>query len=47
MLHHVIDERVERLSRGENRPGDHATAGPRLVRFITEGMRGVCNPPLH
>jgi AcrR family transcriptional regulator len=47
MLHHVIDERVERLSRGENRPDDEATAGPLLVRFITEGLRGVCCPPPH
>ena len=47
MLHHVTDERVERLSRGENRPDDEATAGPLLVRFITEGMRGVCCPPPH
>lgn len=47
MLHHVVDERVERLSRGENRPDDEATAGPLLVRFITEGLRGVCCTPTH
>ncbi len=47
MLHHVVDERVERLSRGENRPDDEATAGPLLVRFITEGLRGVCCPRPH
>jgi AcrR family transcriptional regulator len=47
LLHHVIDERVERLSHGENRPGDGETAGPLLVRFITEGMRRACAKPVH
>lgn len=47
LLHHVIDERVERLSQGENRPGDGEAAGPLLVRFITEGMRRACAAPIH
>lgn len=47
LLHHVIDERVERLSRGENRPGDGDAAGPLLVQFITEGMRRACARPIH
>lgn len=47
LLHHVIDERVERLSYGENRPGDGETAGPLLVRFITEGMRRACAKSVH
>jgi AcrR family transcriptional regulator len=47
LLHHVIDERVERLSRGENRPGDGEAAGPLLVHFITEGMRCACAQSVH
>jgi AcrR family transcriptional regulator len=47
LLHHVIDERVERLSQGENRPGDGEAAGPLLVQFITEGMRRACAQPIH
>ena len=47
LLHHVIDERVERLSQGENRPGDGEAAGPLLVQFITEGMRRACAQPVH
>jgi AcrR family transcriptional regulator len=42
LLLHVNDKRIERLSLGENRPGDDAVAGPVLVRFITEGLRGAC-----
>lgn len=42
LLHHVNDRRIERLSRGESLPGDEATAGPLLVRFITHGLRGAC-----
>lgn len=47
LLHHVIDERVERLSLGENQPGDGDVAGPLLVRFITEGLRRACAAPVH
>ena len=42
LLHHVVDARVERLSHGENRPGDGDAAGPLLLRFITQGIRGAC-----
>ena len=42
LLHHVTDQRVERLSLGENRADDEETAAPLLVRFITAGVRGVC-----
>jgi AcrR family transcriptional regulator len=45
LLLHVNDKRIERLSLGENRPGDAAVAGPVLVRFITEGLRGACRAP--
>jgi AcrR family transcriptional regulator len=45
LLLHVNDKRIERLSLGENRPGDAAVAGPVLVRFITEGLRGACRVP--
>lgn len=47
LLHHVIDERVERLSLGENQPGDGESAGPLLVRFITDGIKGACAPSTH
>ena len=47
LLHHVIDERIERLSQGENRPGDGETAGPLLVHFITHGIRGACSGATH
>ena len=47
LLHHMTDQRVERLSRGENRADDEDSAAPLLVCFITAGMRGVCgkSPP--
>lgn len=47
LLHHVTDQRIERLSRGENLPGDHDNAGPLLVRFIANGMRGACAASTH
>jgi AcrR family transcriptional regulator len=47
LLHHVNDRRVERLSLGQNQPGDEAVAGPLLVRFIAHGMRGACGGPVH
>lgn len=47
LLHHVNDRRIERLSLGQNQPGDEAVAGPLLVRFIAHGMRGACGGPVH
>lgn len=44
VLHHVGDRRIERLSHGEIRLGDHAAAQPLLVKFIVNGIRGVCGP---
>jgi AcrR family transcriptional regulator len=40
LLHHVGDKRVERLSKGKNRPSDPG-AMPMLVAFIASGMRGM------
>jgi len=42
LLNLIADARVERLSRGANRFGDFATAGPILVRFVCAGICGVC-----
>jgi AcrR family transcriptional regulator len=47
VLHHVTDLRIERLSLGENQPGDGETAGPLLVAFLTQGIRGACAVPRH
>ncbi len=47
LLLHVNDTRIERLSFGENRPGDGHAAGPLLVRFITAGLRGACGVARH
>jgi AcrR family transcriptional regulator len=47
LMLHVTDQRIERLSLGENQFGDEAQAGPVLVRFITAGLRGACQPPRH
>ncbi|MFP5443915.1 MAG: TetR/AcrR family transcriptional regulator, partial [Betaproteobacteria bacterium] len=47
LLHHVNDQRIERLSYGQNQPGDEAAAGPLLVRFIAQGMRGACEGQVH
>lgn len=44
LLHHVVDQRIERLSRGLNRAGDGRTAGPMLVRFISAGLQAACVP---
>jgi len=40
LLHHISDRRIERLSKGKNRPSDPA-AMPLLVSFIAAGMRGA------
>lgn len=45
LLHHVTDRRIERLSLGDCVPGDVEGAGPLLVAFITQGMRGACQVP--
>ncbi|MEO5794264.1 MAG: TetR family transcriptional regulator [Rhodoferax sp.] len=47
LLHHVNDQRIERLSLGQNQPGDFDTTGPLLVRFITGGLRSACEAPTH
>jgi hypothetical protein len=44
LLHHLSDNRIERLSRGENRRGDPAAA-PMLVRFIVGGLRTALPRP--
>jgi AcrR family transcriptional regulator len=40
LLHHLTDQRVERLSRGENRSADPAAKGA-LLSFIAAGFRAV------
>lgn len=47
LLHHVNDRRIERLSLGQNQPGDFDTSGPLLLAFITHGLRGACAAPTH
>ena len=44
LLQHLMDYRVERLSRGQNRPNDPAAA-PLLIDFITEGAHALLSPP--
>jgi AcrR family transcriptional regulator len=44
LLHHLVDVRVERLSRGENRASDPA-AGALLVNFIVGGLRAALPRP--
>jgi AcrR family transcriptional regulator len=44
LLHHLSDNRVERLSRGENKSGDPA-ASDLLVTFIVGGIRAALPPP--
>lgn len=43
LLHHISDDRVERLSGRQNRAAD-ASAGPLLVDFISAGMAAVLAP---
>ncbi|MBE7367603.1 TetR/AcrR family transcriptional regulator [Ramlibacter pallidus] len=43
LLHHISDDRVERLSRRQNRTAD-AGAGPLLVDFISAGTAAVLVP---
>ncbi len=44
LLHHLSDNRIERLSQGTARQGD-ADAGPMLVRFIVGGIRAALPGP--
>lgn len=44
LLHHISDDRVERLSRRQNKPAEPAAA-PLLVDFISAGMAAVLAPP--
>ena len=45
LLHHLVDDRVARLSQDQNRPGDPAAA-ERLVRFIVGGLRAALPAPV-
>jgi len=44
LLHHLVDDRVARLSLDVNQPGDPA-ASERLVRFIVGGLRAALPTP--
>jgi AcrR family transcriptional regulator len=44
LLHHLVDDRVARLSLDVNQPGDPA-ASERLVRFIVGGLRAALPVP--
>ncbi|MEO8122120.1 MAG: TetR/AcrR family transcriptional regulator, partial [Rhodoferax sp.] len=44
LLHHIGDERVQRLSNGSNMPNDPAAA-PLLAAFITGGLRQAMATP--
>ncbi len=46
LLHHLSDNRVERLSNNEARQGD-ADAAPLLVAFIVGGIRAALPLPVH
>jgi len=43
LMHHLSDDRVQRLSQGESTPGDPA-AQELLVQFIVGGLRAVLTP---
>jgi AcrR family transcriptional regulator len=43
LLHHISDDRVERLSHGQNRRSDPAAA-PLLLDFIVGGIRAALHP---
>lgn len=44
LLHHLVDDRIARLSLEVNQPGDPA-ASERLVRFIVGGLRSALPAP--
>jgi AcrR family transcriptional regulator len=44
VLHFLSDQRVERLSKGENRPADPAATG-QLLAFVVAGFRAVLGAP--
>ncbi|MDP1780616.1 MAG: TetR/AcrR family transcriptional regulator, partial [Hydrogenophaga sp.] len=44
LLHHLVDDRIARLSLELNQPGDPA-ASERLVRFIVGGLRAALPTP--
>ena len=44
LLHHLSDQRVQRLSLGANTPND-VSSHPMLVRFIEGGIRAALPPP--
>ena len=44
LLHHLVDDRVVRLSQDQNRAGD-PEASDRLVRFIVGGLRAALPAP--
>ncbi|QXL83913.1 TetR/AcrR family transcriptional regulator [Comamonas sp. NLF-1-9] len=44
LLHHLVDYRVQRLSKGENQPND-AAAAPLLIDFITAGIQAALPTP--
>ncbi|MGM9424560.1 TetR/AcrR family transcriptional regulator [Hydrogenophaga sp. MI9] len=44
LLHHLVDDRVTRLSQNQNRAGD-PEASDRLVRFIVGGLRAALPAP--
>lgn len=44
LLHHISDDRVERLSHGENRSADPAAA-PLLMRFVLGGLQAALPAP--
>ncbi|OPF62914.1 MULTISPECIES: TetR/AcrR family transcriptional regulator [unclassified Hydrogenophaga] len=44
LLHHLVDDRVHRLSQGQSLAGDPAAAD-RLVRFIVGGLRAALPAP--
>ena len=45
LMHHLTDNRVDRLSKGQNRANDPAAA-PLLVAFIVGGIRAVLPVPV-
>lgn len=45
LLHHLTDDRVERLSHGQNRANDPAAAA-RLLAFVVGGIRAALPEPL-